>query len=112
MIGNTTDIHPDLVDILSRLEAHMNFELTITSGHRDLAHNNEVGGVPNSEHTYTPAEGVDVLCRQSITRYQMKKWLYANGVRRIGTGDGFIHIGIAEDKPQNVEWDYYSKVEE
>lgn len=114
MIGSTTNIHPDLLLILSELEAHMGFDLTITSGHRSVEHNADpkVGGVKNSEHTYEPAQGVDILCRQSVTRYKMKKWLYANDVRRIGTGEDFVHIGIAEDKPQFVEWHYYPHEEE
>lgn len=109
MVGKTANIHLDLLDILRDLEEAMGFELTITSGHRDSGHNLEVGGVVGSEHTYSPAEGVDVLCKQSTTRYKMKKWLYQHDVRRIGTGEDFIHIGIAEEKPQFVEWTYYPK---
>lgn len=108
MKGDTTQVSQELLDILTELEAHMGFELTITSGYRDPAYNLEVGGVPESEHTHNPAEGVDILCKQSITRYKMKKWLYAHDIRRIGTGKDFIHIGIAEDKPQFVEWTYYT----
>lgn len=107
MKGKLENIHSKLLEVLQELEAAMGFELTITSGQRDVDHNVSVGGVPDSEHTYDPAEGVDVLCKQSITRYKMKKWLYAHDVRRIGTGKDFIHIGIAEDKPQFVEWHYY-----
>ena len=85
----------------------MGFELTVTSGKRTGAHNDAVGGVPDSEHTYELAEGADVLCKQSITRFKMLKWLFTNGVRRIGIGNDFLHIGIADDKPQFVAWDYY-----
>jgi len=107
MKGKTENLDPELLTILTDLEEHMGFELTVTSGQRGIEHNDEVGGVPNSEHTYDPAEGADVLCKQSITRYKMVKWLLARDVRRIGIGDEFIHIGIAEDKPQFVMWDYY-----
>ena len=111
MVGKTENIHPDLLDILTRLEEHIGFDLTITSGQRDINHNTKVGGVKDSEHTYNPAEGVDVLCRQSVTRHQMLEWLYANKVQRIGIGDHFIHIGIADDKPQRVTWTYYPEME-
>ena len=107
MKGKVQSLHPDLMEILIGLEAEMGFELTITSGQRDDAHNVEVGGVPGSEHTYDPAKGADVLCRQSVTRYKMVKHLLATGVRRIGIGNEFVHIGIAADKPQFVMWDYY-----
>ena len=107
MNGNTNNLHPDLMDILQRLEARMGFELTVTSGQRGHDHNVEVGGVPDSEHTYDPAKGADVLCKQSITRYKMVQWLLQHGVTRIGIGNEFIHVGIADDKPQYVIWDYY-----
>ena len=109
MTGKTGNIHPELLHILKDLEEYMGFELTITSGQRNPEHNEAVGGVKDSEHTCNPAEGVDVLCKQSVTRYRMKKWLYQHDVRRIGTGEDFVHIGIAEDKPQFVEWHYYPK---
>lgn len=107
MKGKIENIHPDLIDILKGLEDEMGFELTINSGYRNVDHNTEVGGVPDSEHTYSPAEGVDVLCKQGLTRYQMIAWLVSKGVRRIGVGKEFIHIGIAEDKPHPVIWHYY-----
>lgn len=111
MKGKTENLHPELTSILLALEEAMGFELTVTSGYRTPEHNRDpkVGGVEGSEHTNQPAEGADVLCKQATTRYQMKKWLYLHDVRRIGTGKDFIHVGIAEDKPQFVEWHYYPK---
>lgn len=107
MTGYTTNIHPDLMMILKDLELHMGFDLQINSGYRDPEHNKEVGGVEGSEHTKDPAEGVDVLCQRSVTRYKMLQWLFLNRVRRIGIGNTFLHIGIAVDLPQNMCWDYY-----
>ena len=107
MKGKTANIHPALMDILLLLEQEMGFELTVTSGQRDEATNTEAGGVVGSEHTYHPAEGADVLCKQSITRYKMLHWLLAHDVRRIGIGQDFLHVGIADDKPQFVAWHYY-----
>lgn len=109
MKGKTENIHPDLVAILQELEVYIGFELTVTSGHRTVEHNADpkVGGVPGSEHTYEPAEGADILCKQSQTRYKIVAWLLNRGVTRIGIGNDFIHVGIAKDKPQHVMWDYY-----
>lgn len=109
MKGNIERLHPDLHELLTALELYMGFELNITSGYRSPEHNRDpkVGGVENSEHTYEPCEGADVLCLQSITRYKMIAWLMKRGVTRIGIGRTFIHIGIAEDKPQYVLWHYY-----
>ena len=108
MKGKTENIHPILIDILTALENEIGFELTITSGYRTKEHNDDpkIGGVKDSEHTYLPAEGVDVLCKQGVTRYRMLKWLLQRGIRRIGIGKDFIHIGIAEDKPEFVAWLY------
>ena len=88
----------------------MGFELQIHSGYRDPEHNKDVGGVEGSEHTHDPAEAADVFCQRSGTRYKMLRWLFIEGVRRIGIGNTFIHIGIAKDMPQNMCWDYYQEV--
>jgi hypothetical protein len=48
-----------------------------------------------------------VLCKRSSTRFRMVKWLLESGITRIGIGNDFVHIGIGEDKPQQVMWDYY-----
>jgi peptidase M15-like protein len=85
----------------------MGFELDLNSGYRDPGHNLDVGGVPDSEHTYDPAQGADVLCLRSVTRFRMLKELFSMGVRRIGIGQTFLHVGIAADKPQEVAWHYY-----
>lgn len=108
MTGQTDNLDADLVTALLGLEAAMGFALTITSGHRDAAHNAAVGGVPGSEHTSDPAKGVDILCKQSITRFKMLKWLLAHDIRRIGIGKDFVHVGLAEEKPQFVVWTYYA----
>ena len=107
MKGSLDNLHPDLVEVLTELEAHMGFELRVTSGYRSPEHNLEIGGVTGSEHIYSPAEGADVLCKQSITRFKMVKWLLTHYVQRIGIGPAFVHVGIAQDKPQFVMWTYY-----
>lgn len=109
MKGAVTNLHHDLVHVLAELEQRMGFELTINSGYRDPGHNEDVGGVPDSEHTYDPAEGADVLCLRSITRFTMVKALLEMGITRIGIGSSFVHVGISKDKPQHVLWTYYDK---
>lgn len=85
----------------------MGFELTINSGYRDPGHNTDVGGVENSEHTYDPAEGVDIFCKRSVTRFKMVVTALELGITRIGIGKDFVHLGIGADKPQHVMWTYY-----
>ena len=112
MTGKLENLHPDLLHILSTLEEKLGMSLTITSGKRDEAHNTKVGGVKGSEHTYDPAEGADVACTTSPLRWRMVKELYLMGVRRIGMGDTFIHVGISKDLPQDVMWTYYPQKKE
>ncbi len=107
MTGNIINLHPDLFKVLTELETRMGFELQITSGYRDPEHNRDVGGVDGSEHTYDPAEGADVFCQRSVTRFKMVTALLAMGIRRIGIGATFVHVGIAKDKPQDTIWTYY-----
>ena len=103
----SANLHPKLKQHLGELEKRMGFALTMTSGYRDPGHNTDVGGVPGSEHTYDPAEGVDILCKRSVTRFKMVKELLEMGITRIGIGKDFVHIGIAADKPQRAMWHYY-----
>lgn len=109
MTGATTNLHPDLVAVLEELERRLGFALTINSGYRDPTHNDDVGGVTDSEHTLDPSTAADVLCLRSVTRFRMLKELFAMNVRRIGIGDTFIHVGISTDHPQDVTWTYYPK---
>lgn len=108
--GETINLHPDLRTILLTLEARLGFEVSVTSGYRHPDHNEDVGGVPDSEHTYSPAEGADILCLRSSTRYRMLRELFAMNIRRIGIGQTFLHVGLATDKPQDCAWTYYPTV--
>ena len=109
MKGKLENLHPDLLHILSELEHRLKITVQVNSGKRDEAHNAKVGGVKGSEHTYDPAEGADIDCRTGSLRYTIVKELYAMGVERIGIGETFVHIGIAQDKPRLVMWHYYKK---
>jgi len=103
------NLHPILKRHLRELQKRMGFVLTVTSGYRHPDHNIDVGGVEDSEHTYDPAEGVDILCKRSVTRFKMVKEALDMGIVRIGIGKDFIHLGIAEDKPKQVMWTYYGE---
>jgi uncharacterized protein YcbK (DUF882 family) len=107
MTGYTTNLHPELMAVLTQLEQRMGFELQITSGYRDPAHNVDVGGVSGSEHTMDPSMAADVFCQRSTTRYKMLRELLSMAVRRIGIGKTFIHVGISMTHPQDVMWTYY-----
>lgn len=107
MNGAIINLHTDLFKVLLELERRLGFEIQVTSGYRDPEHNRDVGGVDGSEHTYDPAEGADVFCQRSVTRFKMVKHLLDMGITRIGIGATFVHVGIAKDKPKEVIWTYY-----
>lgn len=78
----------------------------ITSGYRCEKHNKEVGGSPNSSHLKGLA--VDIKASNSKTRFKIVNALIRSGFKRIGIGDGFIHVDADKDKVQEVIWTYYN----
>jgi uncharacterized protein YcbK (DUF882 family) len=106
MKGKLENLHPDLLTVLQNIEELVDIELTVNSGYRTPTHNASVGGVEHSEHTYSPAKGADIMCLRSVTRWNIVKAAIVCGVRRVGIGADFVHIGIATDKPQDVMWLY------
>lgn len=109
MKGRTANLHPILLRHLLAIEEAVGVELEIESGYRDPEHNKDVGGVEHSEHTYDPAEGADVRCLRSATRFTIVKTALERGLTRIGIGQTFVHLGISESLPQAVMWTYYPK---
>jgi uncharacterized protein YcbK (DUF882 family) len=107
MTGYTANLHPDLVAKLTDLEKLAGWQMNITSGYRDPEHNKDVGGVDNSEHTYDPAEAVDISCHNGSERFAIVTLALKLGFVRIGIGKTFVHLGIAKDKPQRVIWHYF-----
>ena len=109
MTGQTSNLHVDLATALTHLEQRLGRSLVITSGYRDPQHNHEVGGVENSEHTYDPAQAADVACSNGAECWQLVTTALSIGIKRIGIGNGFVHLGVSKDKPQDVIWNYYPK---
>jgi hypothetical protein len=107
MTGELTQVDPRLLTRLAKLEEEVKRPLHITSGFRDPQHNTEVGGVKNSEHTDTPATGVDIACTTSGARFSLIKAALAAGFTRLGIGKTFVHLGISTTRPQPVMWHYY-----
>lgn len=104
--GNLDNLHPRLRALLEEIEQTESLAIHVNSGYRNTEKNVQVGGVPHSEHTYEPAEGVDLKAHDSRTRYQLVRAAIRRDVRRIGIGKTFVHLGIGQDKPQDVLWLY------
>ena len=107
------NISPTLVDMLQLVRDYIGTGITITSGIRCAQHNAIVGGVVGSAHVPVDigaglyGHGVDIKVSTSQYRYKLTPTLYKAGFRRIGIGDGFIHVDIDTRKPQDVEFAYY-----
>jgi hypothetical protein len=65
-----------------------------------VKHNAEIGGSALSAHT--SGEAVDVACPTSQRAYQLVKYAYLAGFRRIGLERGCVHLDVSGALPQDV----------
>ena len=86
------EVHPLLVAALNTVRMQLGRPIYITSGVRCSAHNEAVGGVPDSAHLPF-CKGLDIVCHEHMDElYQLCDEIFP------GVGDGrsrgFIHIDI------------------
>lgn len=99
------DMDPGFMITLDKLRARAGIPLVITSAYRPVAYEKKKGRSGNSAHTRGLA--VDIRCNSSSNRYKITKAAIDLGIRRIGFGNGFIHVDTDPSLPQEVAWDYY-----
>jgi uncharacterized protein YcbK (DUF882 family) len=97
-------LSPNLIPTLTDIRLIYKQPMVITSGYRCWKHNQAIGGVPTSEHL--TGEGADVECTTSHDRYKLIDACLSVGIKRIGIGTNFIHIGISKTLPQEMIWLY------
>ena len=98
-----------LIDILQRTRNLYGKSIYVVSGGRSPEHNAAVGGVDDSTHipdSDNVFEAADLRCDNSSDRFKMLNILFHLDVHRIGIGGTFLHIDVAENKPQQVIWLY------
>jgi uncharacterized protein YcbK (DUF882 family) len=78
--------------------------IVVNSGFRCYLHNLDVGGKSTSSHRRGLA--VDIKVVNSHEMFVLIRILLAVGFRRIGVGDGFIHVDVDLRKVQDVMWTY------
>lgn len=78
--------------------------MVITSGYRTAEHNETLSNASkNSSHLIGVA--ADIACDNSADRIKIVAAAIQHKVRRIGIGNGFIHLDQDKDKPQAL-WLY------
>jgi hypothetical protein len=102
-------IDPHLGVILDLMRGECSFPFIITSGVRSVQHNKDVGGKPDSDHLIKSdgfGHAVDIAFANDFQLFKILKAAFQCGVKRIGIGKKFVHIGNWEDNPQEVVWQY------
>lgn len=102
--GSGLMMNQEFVERLDKMRESMGGPLFIVSGFRTPAHNNSVGGEPNSAHLRGLA--VDFAAIGASTRAAIIVAAVRAGFTRIGIGTAFIHIDSDTSLPQHVCWLY------
>jgi uncharacterized protein YcbK (DUF882 family) len=96
-------IEIELVESLQKVREYFG-PMTIVSGCRCGPYNRSVGGSPTSSHLRGLA--VDIRSANSLSRFNLVRCLLAEGFKRIGIGQDFIHVDQDSSKPQFLIWLY------
>ena len=94
----------DFIHKLDNIRECAGFPFLISSGYRTPEHNERVGGVANSSHLNGLA--ADISAPTTAMRDAIVECAAANGIKRIGYGNTFIHLDVDQDKPQYAIWGY------
>jgi zinc D-Ala-D-Ala carboxypeptidase len=93
----------DLIYKLDRAREFYGHPLIITSGYRDPAHNESVGGVSDSSHC--SGQAVDLKAPIDPEMREKLAWsLGAAGFKRIGSYNKHFHVDTDRDKPTPAFW--------
>jgi hypothetical protein len=90
-------VEPRLIDALEKLRGLTGKAIVVHDGYRCPAHNQEVGGVTNSEHTQGMASDVEIpgLSLQQMYELALQVPEFAQG--GIGVYDGgFLHVDVRQ----------------
>ena len=103
-VGSYKHMNVDFLNKLAQARKIAAVGFKITSGYRSPAHNEKVGGVPNSSHTLGHA--VDIYAPTSRQKYLIINSLLQAGFNRIGVAKNFIHVDDDPSKNEDVIWTY------
>lgn len=91
-----------LVNKLEFIRTGIMIPIRINSGCRCREYNRKIGGRENSAHTRGKA--ADIHCMDGRMRYEILRWAFRIGFRRIGVYKDFIHLDVDDGLPQGVVW--------
>ena len=103
-VGSYKHMDVDFLNKLAQARKIAAVGFKITSGYRSPAHNEKVGGVPNSSHTLGHA--VDIYAPTSRQKYLIINSLLQAGFNRIGVAKNFIHVDDDPSKNEDVIFTY------
>lgn len=89
---------------VQQARTEMNRPFRITSGYRCERLNRRVRGVANSEHI--TGEGVDIAFNSIDDAVKMAEIFIKLGIKRIGLGWSFLHVGISPRHPNPAVFVY------
>ena len=107
--GSGRHMDPVLLDKLDFMREYCGFPFIVTSGVRTKEHNINKGGAENSDHLIKSdglSHGADIAYEGSRQRYLILAAAFKYGIRRIGIGKDFIHLGNWYQNDQDVTWLY------
>lgn len=98
-------MNPHFLEKLDKMRERAGIPMVLNSAWRSKAWELKHGRSGEGDHPQ--GEGVDVRCNTSQNRYKLVRAAIEVGFRRLGIGKTYIHVGDAENLPQDVIWHYY-----
>jgi len=89
---------------LQQIRTEAMFPFEIVSGSRCPEHNKDEGGKATSDHL--TGQAADIKIKTSQQRFRIIEKAIQCGIKRIGIGKTFIHLGDNPNNPQLVIWVY------
>ena len=100
-----SDMDPDFLILLDKIREDAGIPLILNCAYRSVEHDKKKGRSGKSAHT--KGKAVDIRCSTSATTYKIVNAALHNNIKRIGIGNGFVHIDNDDTLPQEVIWNYY-----